>query len=228
MEQDKPGIRRRRGRPTHDEAGEGETRERIIWAAADLFGRRGYADVSTGDIAAAVGMTKATLYYHFKGKNALYAAVMCTLLNTIGRIIREIANGPEPVRDRLRRLVEYPLLEVRADASFDGMMRDANRHATPAQREEIEVAWRSYTGSYEELMREGIDRGELKPIDPRLLAHAFRHLIEAFAVAPEYHGRPAIVDLIVDLFLEGAGDRPETARRQPPPFRPARSGEQAD
>lgn len=209
------GRRRRPGRPSGDEAAGGETRARIVWAAADLFSERGYADVSTGDIAAAVGVTKATLYYHFTGKDAIYTAVMSTVLQTIGGIIREVARGPEPVRERLRRLLEYPLLLLDHTVSFDAMLRDVARHLTPRQREEIDAAWHAYTGAYEELMREGIDRGELKPLDPRLLAHAFRALTEAFG-GPQgteagFRGRPAVVDILVDLFLVGAADRPAGA-----------------
>lgn len=211
--------RRRPGRPSSDQAAEGETRARIIWAAAELFSQRGYADVSTGDIAAAVGVTKATLYYHFRGKDAIYTAVMCTVLQTIGRVIRETARGPGSVRERLYHLAEIPMLQIRPDAGFDVMMRDAARHVSPQQREEIAVAWQSYTAAYEELMRDGIDRGELKPLDPRLLAYAFRHLIEAFSTSAEFRDRPAVVDILVDLFLQGAADRPSSkshAGIQPP------------
>jgi TetR/AcrR family transcriptional regulator, mexJK operon transcriptional repressor len=190
----------------------GETRERIIWTAQGLFAARGYADVSTGDIAAAVGVTKATLYYHFRGKPAIYAAVMCALLQAIARGIREIADGPEPVRDRLYRLAEIAMIEVQPNADLDSMMRDAAHHVTAEQLAEIDRAWGTYTGAYEELMRDGIARGELKPLDPRLLAFAFRHLLEAFAdrrgTAMGFRGRRSVVGIVVDLFLEGAADRP--------------------
>ncbi|MDP9373301.1 MAG: TetR/AcrR family transcriptional regulator [Chloroflexota bacterium] len=199
--------RRRPGRPTADEAGEGETRARIIWAAVELFQQRGYAAVSIGDIAAAVGVTKATLYYHFSGKDAIYTAVMCQSLEAIARGVRQITRLPVPLRDRLYQVAAYPLLELSSDANLDAMMRDAHQHLTPAQRDEIAAAHRDTMGAFEELMRSGIDRGELKPVDPRVLAHAFFHLVEAFrgqlGAETGFRGRPAIVDAVVDLFLYG-------------------------
>lgn len=52
-------------------------REAIIEAAADLFLAQGYAATPVRQIAEAVGVTEAALYYHFKlGKRALFEAVI--------------------------------------------------------------------------------------------------------------------------------------------------------
>ena len=52
------------------------TRRRIIDAAYGLFYRGGFARTGVDDIAAAAGVTKRTLYYHFSSKDALVAAVL--------------------------------------------------------------------------------------------------------------------------------------------------------
>ncbi len=51
-------------------------RTRIIEAAYTLFYTQGYSQSGIGDIAAAAGLTKRTLYQHFDSKDALIAAVM--------------------------------------------------------------------------------------------------------------------------------------------------------
>jgi tetratricopeptide (TPR) repeat protein len=48
-------------------------RAQLLEAAAVAFGRRGYAAVGLGDIAAAVGISAPALYRHFPGKYALFA-----------------------------------------------------------------------------------------------------------------------------------------------------------
>jgi AcrR family transcriptional regulator len=48
----------------------------IVAAAADLFCDRGYAGVSTADLAAAVGVGRSALYRHFPGKQELLAGVV--------------------------------------------------------------------------------------------------------------------------------------------------------
>lgn len=54
----------------------GKTRERILDAAYRLFYRDGFARVGVDAVAAAAGVTKRTLYYHFASKDALLAAVL--------------------------------------------------------------------------------------------------------------------------------------------------------
>ena len=53
----------------------GSTRERALDAALELFGRKGYDGVSMNDIAQAVGIRAPSLYKHFPGKEALFAAI---------------------------------------------------------------------------------------------------------------------------------------------------------
>ena len=202
--------RRRPGRPPSDEVAEGERREQILRAADDLFGRRGYAAVSLGDVAAAVGVSKAALYHHFPSKAALYAAIMCRTLGLIAGYIRRAAAEPGPVADKIYRLAEFPIVFLQEDADMDAMMRDADEHLSPDQRAEIAEADRARLAAMEELMREGAARGELRDdIEPRLLAHAFWHLLDGFVgrrrTAAGIEGRPETARAVANLFLHGAG-----------------------
>lgn len=52
------------------------TRERIISAASTLFYNDGIKGVSVDAVAAKAGLTKRTLYYHFKSKDDLVAAYL--------------------------------------------------------------------------------------------------------------------------------------------------------
>ncbi|HWC33312.1 MAG TPA: helix-turn-helix domain-containing protein [Mycobacteriales bacterium] len=52
-----------------------ETRDALITAARELFGRRGYAATSTEDIVERAGVTKGALYHHFADKESLFRAV---------------------------------------------------------------------------------------------------------------------------------------------------------
>lgn len=52
------------------------TRRRVLDSAYALFRRMGFVRVSMDEIAAAASVTKRTLYYHFKSKDALLAEVL--------------------------------------------------------------------------------------------------------------------------------------------------------
>ncbi|MEA2916698.1 MAG: hypothetical protein QOJ15_8779 [Bradyrhizobium sp.] len=53
-----------------------DTRRKILEAAYDLFWRQGFLRVSMDDIAARAGLTKRTLYQHFRSKDDLIAAAL--------------------------------------------------------------------------------------------------------------------------------------------------------
>ncbi|MFL5152474.1 MAG: TetR/AcrR family transcriptional regulator [Microvirga sp.] len=53
-----------------------DTRERILQAAYELFYAKGFARVGVDAVAEQAGLTKRTLYYHFKSKDDLLAAVL--------------------------------------------------------------------------------------------------------------------------------------------------------
>ncbi len=53
-----------------------DTRTNILSAAYGLFYQEGFSRVSMDEIAAATGVTKRTLYYHFESKDALAGAVL--------------------------------------------------------------------------------------------------------------------------------------------------------
>lgn len=68
---------RRAGRPRHvPYAGSAAPREQILDVAARLFVRHGFAATSTRDIADAVGIRQASLYYHFSGKDDILAELL--------------------------------------------------------------------------------------------------------------------------------------------------------
>lgn len=216
--------KRRPGRPPSDEVAGGERRARILAAAADLFERGGYAAVSLGDIAAAVGVTKAALYHHFPNKEAIYAEIMRTVLRQIGESIRRTVLAPGPVLEKIQRLTEVAVIYVRHNADLDAMMHDADQHLAPEQGRTIHDAHDAILRGLEDLMRDGIARHELAARDPRLLAHAYWSLLSGFTgrVGSEagFQGRPETADALVDLFLQGAG----AANDAPPSSLPPHPG----
>lgn len=52
------------------------SRDAVVHAAADLFGSRGYAEVSIADVAEAAGVAKGTVYLHVASKEDLFFAAV--------------------------------------------------------------------------------------------------------------------------------------------------------
>ncbi len=92
-----------------------ETRQQLVEAGLDVFGRLGYEGASTREIAKAANANLAAIVYHFGGKEALHIAVaehvVQSILARIGPTLA-IANEPQSTatpdaaRATLHRLIE--------------------------------------------------------------------------------------------------------------------------
>jgi TetR/AcrR family transcriptional regulator, regulator of cefoperazone and chloramphenicol sensitivity len=71
------------------------TREALIQAAIDAFGRSGFDAASTRAIAQAAGVNQALIGYHFRGKSGLYHAVLQHIAAQIQRRIGPLAAAIE-------------------------------------------------------------------------------------------------------------------------------------
>lgn len=65
-----------------------DTRERILGAAIDVFGERGFAMASTREIASRAGVVPPALQYHFGGKEALHRACGEAVVNDMLKTLR--------------------------------------------------------------------------------------------------------------------------------------------
>lgn len=75
-------------------------KEEILDVATRHFAERGYEGTSMNDVAEAVGVRKASLFYHFETKEALYEAVLDRLIATIATPLGAAyaAEGPFEMR----------------------------------------------------------------------------------------------------------------------------------
>lgn len=70
-----------------------QTREALVAAAMDIFGRDGFHAASTRAIARAAGANQALIGYHFGGKQGLYLAVFESILAQIKADVLPLALG---------------------------------------------------------------------------------------------------------------------------------------
>ena len=91
----------RPGRPPKDLAGDVE--ERILDAAERVFLERGFQSASVDEIAARAPASKPTIYGHFAGKEALFAAVVARIIDGLAKLERYTPEG-RTVQDKLTSL----------------------------------------------------------------------------------------------------------------------------
>ena len=57
----------------------GQTKEKILITALELFAQNGYEAVSVSDIAGQLGITKGALYKHYTNKRAIFDCIIARM-----------------------------------------------------------------------------------------------------------------------------------------------------
>ncbi|MGV9845058.1 TetR/AcrR family transcriptional regulator [Streptomyces fungicidicus] len=145
-------------------------REEILAASVPLFARNGFASVTNGQIAQAVGLTPSALYRHYPGKIDILAAACLQaaglLAQGVERNLHEVSGPHEAVVALAATYVaysfEYTELNSVAEAELVGLPAELRRPLVLAQRKHIAV--------WERQLR--LARPELDPAQARVLVHA--------------------------------------------------------
>jgi AcrR family transcriptional regulator len=80
----------------------GNTVERILDAATNVFSEFGFAGARVDEIARRAGVNKATLYYHIGDKKALYAEVIHRVIGTAAKMLLDGIKGSRKPEDKMK------------------------------------------------------------------------------------------------------------------------------
>jgi TetR/AcrR family transcriptional regulator, cholesterol catabolism regulator len=120
-----------------------ETWRQILTVAKDLFFAKGYKGVSMREIAEAVQVTQAGLYYHFpKGKEELFTKMIQILFVDEGVAgIGQTLGTMRGLRERLNVLTAS-LLTLPIDDQFTMLLRDAREYIKDPENQRIILSLR--------------------------------------------------------------------------------------
>ena len=144
-----------------------DTRARIMDAAEALFRRLGFAKTAVADIAAELKMSPANVYRFFPSKNAIIEAICQRCLGELEERAWAVARSRGSAAERIERLV----LEILAYHKENNLTEQRVNDMVLAA---IELSWGAVRAHKEHMrmvleaiLREGIERGEFEPVDPR-------------------------------------------------------------
>ena len=120
------------------------TKEKILRVAARLFSMSGYNKVTTRQIAAAIGINAASIYYHFKSKEEIleslyrfYADERLKYMPDLGELLLLAKDTPphdvlmqsffhynEDIREFLDQIVATATLEIGTNKSSENFIRE--------------------------------------------------------------------------------------------------------
>ncbi|MFE3759002.1 TetR/AcrR family transcriptional regulator [Nocardia tengchongensis] len=103
---------RRRGRPPASEAGPGETRERIVRAALELFAEKGFHGTGVAEIGDRAGVQRGALYYHIGSKEELLWQILGDYTRLMLAEAEQIAHGADYPVTKLRKLIHSHVVMI--------------------------------------------------------------------------------------------------------------------
>src|SRR5918996_777589 len=166
---------RRSGRPTAD---------RILDAALDAFGTRGYGATSLDDLAGELGIRKQTILYWYPSKEVLLDAVIDrTAAELTERLERAVADAGTGF-DRVEAIVRAISRLAARHPSMLGFLREVSRLGPPASTRLL-AAIVPLVDRAAGFLAVEMDAGRMRRHDPRLILLAAYSMVTGLATEVE-------------------------------------------
>jgi TetR/AcrR family transcriptional regulator, cholesterol catabolism regulator len=136
--------------------------QEIIAAAAQVFLEKGYHAATTRDIAAAVGIQQASLYYYISSKEELLYLVVREPIMQLYAQIEAIVKADWPTRDKIERSLQAHLAAFDDNYPHMFVFVQELQNVMQSLQERLHDFPQRYQHLWEELIRQGITTGELR------------------------------------------------------------------
>lgn len=162
----------RRGRPAGASTA-GETKERLLQAAVNVFASRGYHATSVDNIVSESQTSKGTFYFHFPSKEAIFLTLLDHLAD---RLIQRVERAIDSERGALNRI----------DGALQTVLEEVSSQRTLARILLVEAAGighsldrrlfaihARFAGLIKRRLDEAVADGSIEPIDTETVAFAW-------------------------------------------------------
>ena len=146
-------------------------RDAVIRAAAREFNRKGYHNTSLDDNAAALEVTKPTVYYYVTSKEQLLFECFVAGVEQIRAAFRAVRELAVPARERLNAVLRHYGEAVASEFGWC-MVRAEDQDLSPAMSRHIKSLKSEIDQGIRRLIRDGIQDGSIESCDPKMTAFA--------------------------------------------------------
>lgn len=145
--------------------------DQILRAAARLFASKGFANTTTREIAAAVGVRQPSLFHHFASKADILAGLLRRSLAPLAQLLTHLESAPHGAAAKLYHLVRVDVaLTLSGPYELGGVVFLPELRA-PRFRA-VRAAYDRLFATYRWLVVEGVRAGTFAPTDPDMAARA--------------------------------------------------------
>jgi len=148
-----------------------DRRTEILKSAAAAFRRRGYHGASVDEIASALEMTKGNLYYYFKNKEEILFACHEYSLDLLLALMADVQADTSAPDAKLRKLV-LAFMHLILDELHGTALTLDPEALSPALLTRVIAKRDQFDQGVRAIIQQGIDDGQFKPGDPKLIEFA--------------------------------------------------------
>ncbi len=184
-----------------------DVRQQILHEATRLFVDRGYHRLSMREIAEAVGVSKAGLYYHFKDKEDLFLAILTNNLDRLEQTIQQAQQAPTVRAQVVQFVTEIFQWAPEQRAIIRLASQEMDHLSQYGVAEFTRLYHAKFIGQIQAMLAAGIERGELRPMDPGVATWLLLGMMYPFfysAHAGEMGASDEAVQLMLAIFFDGA------------------------
>jgi AcrR family transcriptional regulator len=192
-----------------------ELRARILENARRLIIEQGYDGLSMRQIAEAVEVSKAALYYHFRDKEQLLQAILDDDLDQIADLLTQIQQQSGDTREQIRLFIENVLGQpVERRAAIRLASQEAPRLSEPARSAFFKAYHERFIQRLQDMLQSGVQRGELRPLPPSVAVWALLGMLYPYFYAA-HQGETVqageVTGYLAQIFLEGISNPPRSS-----------------
>lgn len=183
----------------------------IIQAAAQIFREKGYHGTSMQDIADAVHLQKASLYYHVSSKQEILLTILDQALDLLIADMSAVLAEDLPVEDKLGRAMRVYIQRLTKDADLAAVLLLEHRSLNGAARQRHIRRRDRYENLWRSLIKDGMEQGSFQASDERLASFALLGVLNWMVTWYREDGQYTsgeLADFFSSMMLEGLAAGP--------------------
>lgn len=185
-----------------------DKKQHIYLEATRLFMERGYPATSMRDLATTVGLEPSSLYSHIKSKEEILRTICFNCARQFLDGIDNIELSSLTSRGKIRELIALHVEIAVDDPSSITVFSDEWKHLSEPYLSDFLNLRRTYEKKFLNILREGIESGELIDIDPVMLMNSLISSTRWIHWKHQQHfSKAACIQTLSDLFLKGLMQR---------------------
>ncbi len=146
-------------------------REAVILAAARAFRAHGYHNTSLEHVAAALNVTKPTIYYYVENKEEILFECFRTGLDEIKSVFGELDASQDSAREKLLVLIRHYGAAIAGEFGWC-MVHAEDQDLSPVMSGRIRALKSEIDQRIRGLIKDGIAEGSVQDCDPKMTAFA--------------------------------------------------------